>query len=73
MRRVFDTAAAYEELRTWLADMWRAGETDWTPEARRIFTELALEDEGGKRQLLESETFRALLAAGRPLTLPRAA
>ena len=26
VRRVFDTADAYEELRTWLADIWRAGE-----------------------------------------------
>ncbi len=25
VRRVFDTAAAYEELRLWLAELWRAG------------------------------------------------
>ncbi len=37
VRRVFDTSDAYEELRTWLAELWRAGETAWTPEARRIF------------------------------------
>ena len=41
VRRVFDTAAAYEELRLWLAELWRAGETAWTPEARRVFDELA--------------------------------
>ena len=73
VRRVFDTSAGYEELRTWLAELWRAGEPAWTPEARRIFGELALEGAGGKRQLLESPTFRALLEHGVPLTLPRAA
>jgi single-stranded-DNA-specific exonuclease len=73
VRRVFDTADAYEGLRTWLAEMWRAGETAWTPEARLIFTELAIDDAGAKRQLLESETFRALLAHGAPLSLPQAA
>ena len=26
VRRVFDTSDAYEELRTWLAELWRAGE-----------------------------------------------
>jgi len=73
VRRVFDSAEAYEELRTWLAEMWRAGEADWTPEARRIFGELALEASGGKRQLLESETFRAMLTHGAPLSLQQAA
>ena len=73
VRRVFDTSDAYEELRTWLADLWRTGETAWTPEARRIFAELAIDDAGGKRQLLESATFRALLAHGAPLSLPQAA
>ncbi len=73
VRRVFDTSGSYEHLRTWLADLWRAGETAWTPEARRIFGELAISDAGGKRQLLESPTFRALLDHGAPLTLPEAA
>ena len=73
VRRVFDTSGSYEQLRTWLADLWRAGETAWTPEARRIFGELEIIDAGGKRQLLESETFRALLDHGAPLTLPEAA
>jgi single-stranded-DNA-specific exonuclease len=73
VRRVFDTAESYEELRTWLAEQWRAGEAAWTPEAQRIFAELAIDDEGGKRQLLESPSFRELLAHGRPLTLPQAA
>ncbi len=73
VRRVFDTAASYEELRGWLADLWRAGEDAWTPEARRIFTELELEESGGRRQLLESPTFRVLLEHGMPLALPQAA
>ena len=73
VRRVFDTANAYEELRAWLAELWRAGESSWTPEARRIFDELEIGDAAGKRQLLESATFRVLLEHGQPLTLPKAA
>jgi hypothetical protein len=71
VRRIFDTADGYEELRAWLAGLWRDGEASWTPEARRIFGELALEELGSRRrELLESESFRALLLdAG----LPRAA
>ncbi len=72
VRRIFDTADAYGELRAWLAGLWRAGETAWTPEARRIFCELSIEG-GGKRQLLESPTFRELLAHGAPLSLQQAA
>jgi single-stranded-DNA-specific exonuclease len=64
VRRLFDAAEAYDELRVWLAEEWRAGETSWTPEARTIFTELGLVTDGPSRQLLESETFRALLAHG---------
>ena len=55
------------------SELWRAGEHAWTPEARRIFTELSLEASAGKRQLLESATFRELLEHGAPLSLPRAA
>jgi hypothetical protein len=69
VRRVFDTPEGYEELRTSLAELWRLGEDAWTPEARRIFAELEL-DEGARRQLLESESFRALLFDP---ALPRAA
>jgi single-stranded-DNA-specific exonuclease len=62
VRRLFETPAGYEELRARLAEMWRAGEAAWTPEARRIFSELGLAGEAGRRrQLLESETFRSLL------------
>jgi single-stranded-DNA-specific exonuclease len=72
VRRLFDAAETYEELRARLAELWRAGEPAWTPEARRIFAELGLGQNGVRRQLLESETFRALLSEGR-LDLPEAA
>ena len=63
VRRLFDTSEGYEALRERLAGLWRAGEGSWTPEARSVFAELGLADHGGgrRRQLLESETFRALL------------
>ena len=35
VRRVFDTPEGYEELRASLAELWRRGESAWTPEARR--------------------------------------
>ena len=69
VRRVFDAPDRYDELRDWLAGLWREGETAWTPEARSIFGELAL-GEGVRRELLESETFRSLLDAD---LLPHAA
>ena len=73
VRRVFDAPEAYDELRDWLAGQWRAGEEARTPEASRIFDELGLAA-GARRQLLESESFRALLAgADVELPLPQAA
>ena len=45
VRRVFDTPDGYEELRAGLAELWRSGESAWTPEARRIFAELGLDEE----------------------------
>ena len=51
---------SYEDVRATLARLWREGEQAWTPEARRIFAELGLAD-GGRRELYESEAFRALL------------
>jgi len=71
VRRVFDSPRAYDELRSWLAGQWRAGEDAWTPDARRVFTELGLAA-GASRQLLESESFRALLEHG-PVELAVAA
>ncbi|CAN5197404.1 single-stranded-DNA-specific exonuclease RecJ [soil metagenome] len=63
VRRLFDTSEGYEVLRERFAGLWRAGEGSWTPEARSVFAELGLATQGGgrRRQLLESETFRALL------------
>jgi single-stranded-DNA-specific exonuclease len=73
VRRLFDTPDGYDALRTRLADLWRAGEDAWTSEARVIFAELGLNGANGRRrQLLESETFRALLARETEV-LPRAA
>ena len=71
VRRIFDTAEGYEELRARFVELWRDGEPAWTPEARRVFRELALDEDGaGRRQLLESEAFRALLT---DVALPQAA
>ena len=60
VRRVFDAPDRFEELRSWLAEEWKAGESAWSGEARAIFSELELED-GARRSLLESPTFRMLL------------
>jgi single-stranded-DNA-specific exonuclease len=63
VRRIFETPERYEELRAKLAEEWRAGTDSWSQEARAIFDELALaRGRPGRRSLLESETFRALLA-----------
>ncbi len=71
VRRIFETPSRYESLRARFADLWRAGEDAWTPDARRVFGELGLEAGSTRRtQLLESESFRALLD---DLELPRAA
>jgi single-stranded-DNA-specific exonuclease len=71
VRRLFDTPEGYEDLRDRLASLWRAGRESWTPEAMRIFSELGVDAAVGvRRQLLESETFRALLEQE---ALPRAA
>jgi len=72
VRRLFEASTGYDELRAWLADQWRAGESEWAPDARQVFAELDLAS-GAHRQLLESPTLRALLADGALLELPRAA
>jgi single-stranded-DNA-specific exonuclease len=77
VRRLFDTPESYESVRGWLAELWQQGEGSWTADARRVFEELGLDpaDPSRRRQLLESDTFRALLesAAFEPDALPRAA
>jgi len=65
IRHLFDAPESYEELRAQLARLWRAGEGAWTAEARVVFAELELVD-GARRQLYESEAFRALLAEAAP-------
>jgi hypothetical protein len=33
VRRIFDAAERYDELRRWLAEQWRGGDAAWTPSA----------------------------------------
>ena len=62
VRRVFDAHEGYEGLREWLAVQWKLGEADRAPEAAAVFGELGLTgDTRGRRPLLESEAFRAML------------
>jgi single-stranded-DNA-specific exonuclease len=76
VRRLFDTPESYLELRDTLAVLWR-DEAAWTEDVRRIFDELGLAagHTSRKKQLLESETFRALLEQEslEPLPLAEAA
>jgi single-stranded-DNA-specific exonuclease len=63
IKRIFDSPPDYEALWARLAAAWRAGEESWDEEVRTIFTEAGLLVEGaGRRSLLESETFRALVS-----------
>jgi single-stranded-DNA-specific exonuclease len=62
VRRIFETPERYAELRAHLAAEWKHAPANRSAEAAAIFAELEL-DETGWRSLLESETFRALLAA----------
>ncbi|HZN22349.1 MAG TPA: single-stranded-DNA-specific exonuclease RecJ [Gaiellaceae bacterium] len=80
VRRVFDTLEGYEDLRESLGALWRSGPAGWTPDARRVFSELGLDStlpgaqaHGRRRQLLESQTFRALLAHEAQVAFPEAA
>jgi single-stranded-DNA-specific exonuclease len=66
VKRIFETPEGYVELRRRLAEEWRAGQEAWSTEARQIFEELELIDGASKRQLVESEAFRALLARTPP-------
>jgi single-stranded-DNA-specific exonuclease len=60
VRDLFETPERYQSLRAWLADEYRKDER--APEAQAIFGELGIETGGPRRQLLESDAFRALLA-----------
>jgi single-stranded-DNA-specific exonuclease len=62
VRRIFDSADRYEELRGWLAAQWKLSEAEREAAAREIFSELELDVTGpARRQLYESERFRNLL------------
>jgi single-stranded-DNA-specific exonuclease len=60
VRRIFSADEHFDELRDWLVAEYRKPEAARDAEASAIFAELGLEF--GKRHLLESERFRALLA-----------
>ena len=71
VRRVLDAPEGYEGLREWLAEQWKLDDAERSAEARAVFADLGLGAESsGRRQLLESEVFRALLEEP---ALPRAA
>jgi single-stranded-DNA-specific exonuclease len=61
VRDLMETPERYDTLRAWLADEFRKDAAVRAPEAEAIFSELALVAGGPRRDLLESEAFRALL------------
>src|SRR5262245_14148969 len=71
VRRVFQSAARFDELRTWLVAEYEKPPASRDAEAAAIFLELGLDEveraHGAKRHLLESPRFRALLVAEPPL------
>jgi len=71
VRRVLDAPEGYESLREWLAQQWKLDDGERSAEARSVFADLGLSGgSSSRRQLLESEVFRALLEEP---ALPRAA
>ncbi len=66
VRRIFDTDRRYEELRAWFVAQWRLPEGTRDADASAVFDELGLAA-GGRRSLLESQTFRRLLEEPAPL------
>jgi single-stranded-DNA-specific exonuclease len=68
VKRIFDTPDRYGELRKWLAEQWVAAPDARAPEAAAIFAELELVDEqAGRRHLVESPTFLEILREPLPL------
>ena len=68
VRRIFDADDRFDGLRDWLVAEYRKPAEARHPDATAIFAELELDVAGlGRRHLLESETFRALLAGDPPL------
>ena len=62
VRRIFGSAPRYRELHTWLTAEWKKPESARDSEAQAIFAELHLVEGGPRRDLLESQRFRELLA-----------
>jgi single-stranded-DNA-specific exonuclease len=62
VRRIFDADDSFRDVRDWLVAEFRKPAVDRAPVAAEIFAELELDEAGGRRHLLESERFRALLA-----------
>jgi single-stranded-DNA-specific exonuclease len=74
VKRIYETPDRFVVLRARLAEEWTAGPAAWSDEAKQIFGELGLLDEPGRwRPLVESETFRDLLAREAGDGLARAA
>jgi hypothetical protein len=68
VKRMFATPDGYHDLRARLAREWRLGPDAWSPEARAIFAELGLEEDAeGRRHLVESPAFLAVLREPIPL------
>ena len=63
VRQILETPERHESLREWLAEEFRKDASARDSTAQAIFAELGLEAGAPKRQLLESDAFRALLEA----------
>ncbi len=62
VKRIFDTPEGYAGLRDRLAREWRLDPSARSAEAQAVFAELGLDEgPGGRRHLVESQTFCALL------------
>jgi single-stranded-DNA-specific exonuclease len=67
VRRIFATPDRFDELRDWLVAEYRKPSISRDREAQAIFAQLELDEADlGRRHLLESERFRALLAEAKP-------
>ncbi|HEX2292705.1 MAG TPA: single-stranded-DNA-specific exonuclease RecJ [Gaiellaceae bacterium] len=72
VRELLETPERHETLREWLTAEFRKDPAERDAQAQAIFAELGVESGGPRRQLLESEAFRALLA-GEPAGVLEAA
>jgi single-stranded-DNA-specific exonuclease len=61
VRDIVETPDRYDSLRAWLVEEFRKDAATRAPEAQAIFAELGHEQGGPRRDLLESDAFRALL------------